>query len=739
GSSLREVDYSALQEHQAIYLGLDSDAADKVGAIADILGPLTMILAGLPHKDLNAWLQAGGTAENLATLMTAARPWIEVAITAASTAPAYELEDHLEHLAQLVAGLPPGTRGRYLREICDRQRLSTRSDFRRLLARHSQSSDGAGFSIEDGRLVHYDEPLCNFAAQITHELIQDDGLNAPAVLYTMSGALDSGETLEPIEVKSEEFDALRWVARHWGARPIIYIPPGQTYLLRRAIQEISRDELQRERVRVFTGWAQVEGQRRFLTTAGGLGVDGLDPTVRVDLGSNNLGRYALPAPPADLQPAIAASLGFLDLAPYSVTLPLWAAMYAAPLAPLVTLNAVLWVYGVTQSGKSTLAHLALAHFGSTFVHGHEYRAPKDWTSTTTDLEGAMFAIKDAPIVIDDYAPAHAGAAEARAMARKAHYVVRSVGNRSARGRANADLSERQQRPPRGLVIATAENPLVGQSIVGRMIYVPVENGQVIQPDTTGETPLDVAQQQATSGLYAQAMAGYVVWLARHWDRLAKELPRTVEVASRSARGLFPTGQSRLTDYYALLTTTLRLVLEYAVEQGGQTSSDVEVILEVWRLALVDLLRAQSGRVEEQSPVVKFFQALSDLLAQRKVYFAPRQNDTFVPPLGAELVGWYDARSPGATPRVYLLTNAALLQVKEYWRTLDERFDTLGDALRRELWQYGFIAERSGDGKHFEKYAYINRDVGRLRVLILDPRVLRDRVGFVLWPEADDEA
>ena len=33
------------------------------------------------------------------------------------------------------------------------------------------------------------------------------------------------------------------------------------------------------------------------------------------------------------------------------------------------------------------------------VDGHEYRSPKDWTSTPTDLERAMFVIKDAPIIL----------------------------------------------------------------------------------------------------------------------------------------------------------------------------------------------------------------------------------------------------------------------------------------------------------------------------------------------------
>ncbi len=334
-------------------------------------------------------------------------------------------------------------------------------------------------------------------------------MNPPSITYTVQGALDDGEPLEAIDLPAEEFEKLKWVGRHWGARPIIYLSPGKLYLLRRAIQEASRDGLVRERVHTFTGWTKIENRWLYLTTTGGLSTDGLDPSVRVDLGINNLSRYALPDPPADLRPAIDASLQFLNLAPLQITLPLWAAMYGAPLSQIKSLNAVLWVYGITQSGKSTLAHLALTHFGPAFIQGHDYCAPMDWISTITSLEGAMFVIKDAPIIIDDYAPAHSGAAEAHRMSKQAHYVVRSVGNRSARGRSRVDLSEQKLRPPRGLVIATAENPLVGQSIVGRMIYVPVEIGQIIKGDEK-KTNLDVAQRQAMDGLYAQAMAGYIV-------------------------------------------------------------------------------------------------------------------------------------------------------------------------------------------------------------------------------------
>jgi hypothetical protein len=459
-----------------------------------------------------------------------------------------------------------------------------------------------------------------------------------------------------------------------------------------------------------------------------MGGNGLDKSVRVDLGTNNLSRYSLPDPPADLRPAVDASLAFLSLADYQVTLPLWAAMYAAPLGPIKTLNAVLWVYGQTQSGKSTLAHLALTHFGPTFIQGHEYRAPKDWTSTPTDLEGAMFTAKDVPIILDDYAPAHSGATEARQLARKAHYVVRSVGNRSSRGRANADLSERRQRPPRGLVIATAENPLIGQSIVGRMIYVPVEPGQVIRRNDGAETALDAAQQQAMDGLYAQAMAGYVAWLTERWEELEADLPSRIRQASRAARGLFPPGQSRLTDYYGLLVTAIQLALTYAADAGVLTQDDVETLGEVYRLQLIDLLRSQSERVASESPVVKFFEALEDLLAQKKVYFAPRLSVDYTPPYQADLIGWCDDE------HIYLLTNTALALVKGYWEALDERFDTLADALRRELFHRGYVAERASG--QYEKKAYINREIGNKRVLVLDPQALREKAGIVL--NGDDE-
>jgi hypothetical protein len=118
------------------------------------------------------------------------------------------------------------------------------------------------------------------------------------------------------------------------------------------------------------------------------------------------------------------------------------------------------------------------------------------------------------------------------------------------------------------------------------------------------------------------------------------------------------------------------------------------------------------------------------LAQKKAYFAPRLNVDYAPPYQAELIGWYDDE------QIYLLTNTALALVKAYWDALDERFDTLADALRRDLFHQGYVAERASG--QYEKKAYINRDVGRKRVLLLNPKVVREKVGIVIGDQEEEE-
>ena len=313
-----------------------------------------------------------------------------------------------------------------------------------------------------------------------------------------------------------------------------------------------------------TGWVIRDDRRYFLTGSGTLGTDGLNPDVQIDLGQGNMQHYALPDPPPDLRPAVTASLSYLDLADrFQGAVLLWAAMYTAPLCPFRTLDAVIWVHGPTGSGKSAITHLALAHFGPGFVHGHSFRPVVDWTATLASLEDAMFCAKDVPLVIDECTPMSSGN---RVVLKRPAYavssVVRQVSNRISRRRATPS-GEHLHLPPRGLVIATAEYPPVGRGIASHTIGVPVEYGQIIGGDNAA---LDRAQAKAETGLYAQAMAGYVASLARNWSRLEEEVPQHIEQARQAGRDIF--GYGRLADHYALLVVADGLALEYAAAVGA---------------------------------------------------------------------------------------------------------------------------------------------------------------------------
>ncbi len=698
-----------------LYLGLSNDAAGHKAArtLAERLGPLTRIVdwpkeIGQNKSDANQLLQNGYTAGQFKTLLGDAPAFLDTEITRAEiTRDVRQQAETLERLAGLVARLGETERKIYLRAIGQNSRLGIgQRDFEKLVKERMEGDPKSGIEIRANQFYYWGEPLCNFAAWISHELSRDDGQNPPEILYTINGKLNgTGYEFPAVDVPAADFDSLNWISGNWGARPILYIGGGRRHILLRAIKEHSTEKMTRERMYTFTGWHTINGRRVYLTASGAISATGLDTSVRIDL-PGNLARYNLPQPlyGGDLHQAIQSTLQFLLVAPLSVTAPLLCAALAAPLTPFKSLNAVVWVYGPTQSKKSSVSHLALSLFGQ-FVEGRDYKSIKDWTSTASDLEATMFDCKDVPMIIDDYAPQFTDAVESRKQAKTAHYVVRSVGNRSSRGRRRADMTAQKQFIPRGVVLATAEQPLVGQSIVGRMIYVEVDLGAVDVDELT--------EAQHSLAAYSQTMAAYIQWLADNWERLETELPNRYALAQTLAS--YP-NQERLTDYYSVLTVAGDMFFEWSSGVGAISATEADKLAGSCRAAIGDLLAKQSNRISGQSPVLRFFQALEELLAAGEIVLPDRTNDDYVTPHSALLVGWQELENR----QLYLLTGPALERVKEYWARLDERYDTLIDALRRELYQYGFLSSRAP--RQFEVKKWINKKwgtTGTQRVLVID--------------------
>jgi DNA primase len=742
GTRLTDADVAAIRAHQKTFLGLDADDAgtERMAEIAALIGPLVMILPRFDdgHKDANEWLQSKPQASAAVVMMKHAKPYLAVFIAASEYIADYELEKRIDEIAALIAMLPDTMQGRWIKRAAAALDVPPADIKRRVKQTGPVETTYSLSEVRNGMLHFRGDALCNFEGHITHQLMLDDGANAPTIRYTIAAKLSDGKPLPPLELDSEEFETpQRWIAKHWGVDGILYQPPSQSYLIARAIKELSRSNgMKRETVRTFTGWTTHNGKRAFLTGSGAITEDGLDADARVELGHNRLAYYKLPAPltsAQELRPAVKASLDFLNLADLKITAPLWACMYGAPLMELASLNAVVWVYGPTQSRKSTITMLALTHYGEQFIKGREYFAPRDWMSTITDLEGAMFVTKNLPMVIDDFAPQFTDINSSRDMHKKAHAVARSVGNRAARGRANADLSERAQRPPRGLVLSTAELPLTGQSIVGRTVYIPVQRGDVALSD--GQSgPLDLAQKAAGpgSGLYAVSMSGYIHWLARNWEAVKDRVGIIYEASNQFARGQFPSTQSRLMDYYATLVTYSRVGLEYALSVGAIDKNRAQALgNELIPAALVELLQSQSARVAGQSPVVRLFEAVAEMLISRKAWLSPRTGAIPTPPHDALLIGWYGYDKKSERNVIYLRLGTAMSMAKEYWQRAGEGFDTTTDALTREIEQAKLLARR--DEEQCAVSEWITAEKKNARVLAIDAARLPQECGIDIYP------
>jgi hypothetical protein len=417
----------------------------------------------------------------------------------------------------------------------------------------------ARYLIERGRICRIKktrdaditEPLCNFIARVTEEMILDDGVESTRA-FLVQGNLETGEALPQLRVAANRFSGMTWVTDGWGFRAVIRAGQVTRDYLREGIQSLSPDVRQRL-VFTHTGWRQIAGNWVFLTTSGAVGQDGFE----VDLGPE-LTRYRLPRQADDPVGAMRASLDLLRVAPLRVTAPLWAGIYRAPLASIYPLDLSLWLEGQTGSLKSTLSALYLSHFGD-FDRTH---LPGAWSSTANQLERRAFVLKDLVYVIDDYAPS---GLDGREMETKATRLLRSQGNLAGRGRLRSDLSERPAFPPRGLILGTGEQHPPGQSILARTLLIEMERADV------NLASLTAAQQMATR--LPHAMAGYVSWLAPQIPSLFPLLKETFE--RTRARATSAGDHLRVPEALAHLWIGGNCALQYAEDIGACSAAEAE--------------------------------------------------------------------------------------------------------------------------------------------------------------------
>ncbi|MGY6217742.1 hypothetical protein ACW73L_21495 [Methylolobus aquaticus] len=483
--------------------------------------------------------------------------------------------------------------------------------------RAHNTNDGASYTIHDGAFHRVGENtyqrLCNFTARIVAEEVHDDG-EATDTHFVIEGRLEDGAALPAVTVPAASFSGLAWIVSAWGARPILKAGNSIKDHVRCAIQTLSPSP---ERITVYThlGWRCVDGEWVYLSGSGAIGIDGLREDLRVDPGRGNMGRYALPAPPAGpvLTTSVRATLQLLELAPAhpAVGAVALACIFRAPIA--VPVDFSLFVSGLYQAYKSELAALMLAHFGDFTARSF----PANWSDTASDLEAKAYAAKDAPFVIDDFKPS-GGTVEVNRLHAKADAVFRGVGNQAGRGRRGPGMEAQRTFYPRGLVVATGEDTPRGGSVKARMVVLNLSRGAIDRHRLTQ------MQDHARAGLFAATMSGFLRWLAQQLPDLHRDLPgRQLALREKMIeRGLPP---DRSASQAASLWLGLELFMRFARESGAVGDAEADEILERCGVALRGLFDSQREAQHDADETLQFLRLLRAALLSGRCHLSDPVN------------------------------------------------------------------------------------------------------------------
>lgn len=505
--------------------------------------------------------------------------------------------------------------------------------------RYFRTSQGLAMEVFDKQGNPSLTPITNFDARINAELTVTDGVESHIELEIIA-------TVEGVErfatMKAEEFANLDWVIPLLGSKAVIYAPNNIREHARVAIQVLSKPI--RRIVYTHLGWVKHEGQWWFLHAGGAIGattainwvIDANGcPQPKVmqfkqigEMGSQGtaisendtaismrvrapepLQLFQLPPPPdqAALKNAVRASLALLELAPDTVSLPLFAGVYRSVLGGVdygVTID------GTTGAGKTTLAALYQQHFGPELDSSN---LPAGWASTANYLEILSFYAKDVPLVIDDWVMRGTRSDIERAN-KDADRFYRSHANKTGRGRCKTDGTSRPTRHSRCLPISTQEATPSGHSLNARTLRLELGNGDVFSPKR--HLQLLNCQEQAKEGLLAKAMAGFIAYLASDYDR-EQEL---FQNHRQKIRTTMPRqGHLRSMSIVADLMAGFDAFLHYAV---ASTAIDDELAQQLWKRlenALYENQYKHNYFLKTEDPVEQFLSCLRAALASGRCH------------------------------------------------------------------------------------------------------------------------
>ncbi len=575
-----------------------------------------------------------------------------------------------------------------------------------LTANGFEERAGAIYWLKNGGIESVQ--LTNFAAKIVGDVIRDDGTEQSRQ-YEVSARLCAAQQWRKGTVAADEFEAMKWLGKLLGARAVVF--PGQKERASVAIRLLS-GEMTERCVVAHTGWRNDGDGWRYYHAGGAISADGLIE-AEVEL-PPQLQPCNFPAPLSGdrLKEAVrAVAFDLPKVAPETIMLPL---IGSAVAAVLTEADFSVFLFGYTGTGKSELAALIQAFFGKGY---HAKNLPGSWSSTANWLETIAHAAKDLAIVVDDFCPLGSPQEQAKLHA-AADRLHRAQGNHSGRGRSRTDGSARPVKPPRGMIISTGEDLPRGQSLRARMAILQVEK------NSTNWQQLTLCQKHAREGVYADAMAAFLQWLAKDGriERLRDQAATKIGELRDNWLKDKSDSHKRSATTLAYLERSWNVWLEFAAACDALDGDEIAGLREAVTDALDAFGRAQNGYQVSENPALRFLELIQAALASGKAHLAAtdggrppiedaggfgwRNDDSADWKAQGDRIGWIDGDD------VYLQPDAAY-RCAHTMASNGEGLTVASKTLWKRLKEAELLASVGGDDRQM-----VRKQIGQTR-----PRVL----------------
>lgn len=514
--------------------------------------------------------------------------------------------------------------------------------------------------------------LANFECRIEEQIVIDDGVESRSVML-ISGRLN-GQPLPKIKVSVEELRSWSFLGKLWPIQALI--EPGQLCKERAYHSAVSLSgEIPTRQIFGHLGWIKKDGENIFLHAEGALGKDGPVEGIECSL-SPELSPYCLQKTPifGSFLQSVRASATFLKARPIHITGPLFSALFRSVLG---NADLSIWLFGRTQSQKTSLAAVLLAHFGAGFTRNN---MPANWSSTANALEAVAFAAKDVLLVIDDYVP-RGTSMEMRRLEATAQRILRSAGNQSGRQRMKSDSSIRSAKQVRALIVSTAEAAPTGESETARALIL--ELRRLEKSELHFNEVLDRLQEAAQKGELMNAMSAFIIWAAPRLNELQMQISAGI---GHSKSGL------RSAEQCASLTITMDIWKRFAMDMG-MAENQAHTIAEEAKTGILEAARKQLSYQSIQDPVSIFLDVVRDGFASSAFHLLPRESES---PLkdqlgnhGGAKVGWFDDEY------AYFVPSAIHKEVALFLQKSGTTFPITKENLAKLMREAGVLVPQSG--------------------------------------------